>query len=77
MDVPRDDWPTTWEGLVEHIVKGGYFRTVPRLRGGMGPMEAQRLLDSTNFDEHLPWEEIDQNLACVRAGGLIPPNEMT
>jgi hypothetical protein len=77
-DVPVDNWPTTWEGLVEHVVMGGYFRTKPRLRGGsMDSAEAQSLLDSTNFDEHLPWDEIDQNLARVRAGGLIPPNEMT
>ena len=78
LDIPKDAWPTTWEGLVEHVVKGGYFRTVPHLRGGMDPAEAQRILSSTNFDdEHLPWDVIDQNLAHVRAGGAVSPDELT
>ena len=78
LDIPKDAWPTTWEGLVEHVGNGGYFRTVPHLRGGMDPAEAQRILNSTNFDdEHLPWDVIDQNLAHVRAGGVVSPNEIT
>ena len=77
LDIPKDSWPTTWEGLVEHVEKGGYFRTVAAMRGGMDPAEAQRLLSIANFDGHTRWDEIDRNLARVRAGEQISPAEMT
>ena len=34
-EIPKDTWPASWEGLVEHVQQGGYFRTIATLRGGM------------------------------------------
>ena len=77
LDIPKASWPTSWEGLVEHVVKGGYFRKVGTLRGGMDPAVAQQQLDLVDFNRHLDWDDIDRNLARVRAGDAISENERT
>ncbi len=33
LDIPKDSWPTSWEGRVEHVEKGGYFRRIGAMRG--------------------------------------------
>lgn len=71
-DLPRDAWPTSWEGLVQHVRHGGFFRSSPVLRGGMDD-EQQRVLDNTVFDENLPWDELDQAMAGLRSGQPVPP----
>ena len=75
-DLPKRDWPTAWSDLVEHVRKGGAFRTTAVLRGGMDPSEAQRLLDATIFNGALQWEEIDRFLVQVRSGVPIPESDM-
>ena len=77
LDIPKDSWPTSWEGLVEHVEKGGYFRTVAAMRGGMDPAAAQQQLGLLDFTGHLDWDNIDHCLARVRTGGVIPPDEVT
>lgn len=76
MDIPKVLWPTSWEGLVEHVETGGYFRKVGAMRGGMDPAVAQQL-SLVDFNRYLDWEEIDRNLARVRTGEVIPPDQMT
>ena len=82
IDLPKNSWPTSWEGLVEHVNTGGFFRSIPTLRGGMNP-EMQALLDSTVFDDPLQREAIDRDLnrfpiegsACERtAAACIRPS---
>ena len=75
MDIPKGCWPTSWEGLVEHVEMGGYFRKVGAMRGGMDPAIAQQLslIDFRGTD----WAELDRNLARVRAGEAIPPEQLT
>ena len=75
-DIPRDCWPTSWEGLVQHVERGGYFRTVGAMRGGMDLAVAQQQLDLVDFSRHLDWDDIDRCLARVRAGDVIGPEEM-
>jgi hypothetical protein len=75
-DLPKRDWPTAWSDLVEHVRRGGSFRTTAVLRGGMDPAEAQRLLDATTFNGALQWEEIDKFLVHVRSGVPIPQSDM-
>ena len=75
LDVPRALWPNSWAGLVEHVQKGGYFRRVSVLRGGMDP-EMQRLLETTVFDDSLPWDVIDRYVSSIRSGEPIPPEEL-
>ena len=78
-DLPRNAWPTSWEGLVQHVEQGGFFRVTPVLRGGMDPAQ-QRLLDSAVFDDNLPWDVLDRAMDCVRSGQQVPPDvpaEMT
>ena len=76
LDVPRSSWPNSWAGLVEHVRTGGYFRRVSVLRGGMDPSEMQKLLDTTVFDESLPWEVIDRHVNRIRSGEPIPQEEL-
>jgi hypothetical protein len=76
-DIPKKSWPNSWEGLVEHVKRGGYFRWRGALRGGMDPAAAQQQFSLFCFNRHLDWDEIDQNLARVRAGVPISQNEMT
>jgi hypothetical protein len=76
MDIPKVLWPTSWEGLVEHVETGGYFRKVGAMRGGMDPAVVQQL-SLVDFNRYLDWEEIDRNLARVRTGEVIPPDQMT
>ena len=53
------------------------FRRVSVLRGGMDPSEMQRLrLDTTVFDESLPWEVIDRHVNRIRTGEPIPQDEL-
>lgn len=75
VDIPKGCWPTSWEGLVEHVEMGGYFRKVGAMRGGMDPAIAQQLslIDFRGTD----WAELDRNLARVRAGEAIPPEQLT
>ena len=77
LDIPKKSWPNSWEGLVEHVERGGYFRWRGALRGGMDPAVAQQQLSLFDFNRHLDWDEIDRNLARVRAGGPISQDEMT
>ena len=74
IDLPKNSWPTSWEGLLEHVNTGGFFRSIPTLRGGMTP-DMQALLDSTVFDDHLPWGAIDRDLALVRSGTPAPQTD--
>ena len=67
IDLPKNSWPTSWEGLLAHVNTGGFFRSISTLKGGMN-QEMQALLDSTVFDDNLPWEAIDRDLASVRSG---------
>ena len=77
LDIPKDSWPTSWEGLVEHVGMGGYFRKVGTMRGGMDPVAVQQQLNLFDFNRHLDWDNIDQCLTRVRTGGVILPDEMT
>ncbi len=72
----KDTWPASWEGLVEHVQQGGYFRRIATLRGGMD-QDAQNLLDGIDFNTTLTWEEIDQLLCRIRTGVPIPAEEIT
>jgi hypothetical protein len=76
LDLPLRSWPTSWDCLVEHVRKGGSFRSVAVLRGGMN-QEMQELLQNTVFDEHLPWELIDRDLVVVRSGAPVPADKVT
>ena len=76
VDIPKGSWPTSWKGLVEHVETGGYFRKVGAIRGGMDPAVAQQLR-LVDFNQHLDWNEIDRNLARVRAGEMIPQDQLT
>jgi hypothetical protein len=75
-EIPKDTWPASWEGLVEHVQQGGYFRRIATLRGGMD-QDAQNLLDGIDFNTPLAWEEIDQLLVRIRTGVPIPAEEIT
>ncbi len=75
--MPTDAWPTSWEGLVEHAENGGYFSIAGSLRGGMDPAVAQQQLSLVDFNASIDWDDIDRNLARVRAGEVIPGNELT
>ena len=68
--------PSTWDEMVGHSEKGGFFRVAGILRGGMN-QEVERLLDSTVFNESLPWDQIDQDLACVRSGAPVLAEQLT
>jgi hypothetical protein len=76
IDLPKHAWPNSWDGLVAHVWRGGFFRRAAVLRRGMDPDEAQRLLASTTLDETLPWPEIDRLLANLRSWVPITPPEM-
>ena len=77
LEVPTDAWPTSWEGLVEHAENGGYFSIAGSLRGGMDPALAQQQLSLVDFSGPFDWDDIDRNLARVRAGEVIPEYELT
>jgi hypothetical protein len=66
--------PSTWDEMVGHSKKGGFFRVA-----GIGGMnqEVERLLDSTVFNESLPWDQIDQDLARVRSGAPVLAEQLT
>ena len=76
IDLPKHSWPTSWDGLVEHVGKGGFFRRAAALRGGMNPDEARQLLANTTLDETLPWPEIDRLLADLRSGIPVAQEEL-
>lgn len=76
IDVPKHDWPTTWDGMVQHVLRGGYFRCVGTLRGGMDQAEVNRLFDGIDFDD-LPWDEIDNHMTSIRAGNPIAADQAT
>jgi hypothetical protein len=61
---------------VEHVETGCYFRKVGAMRGGMDAAVAQQL-SLVDFNRYLDWDEIDRNLARVRTGEAIPPDQMT
>ena len=77
LDIPKPFWPTSWEGLVNHVEQGGFFRTVVAMRGGMDPSVAQQQLDSIDFRQNIDWDETDRCLGRVRAGEVIAPPEIT
>ena len=77
LEMPTDAWPTSWEGLVEHAENGGYFSIAGSLRGGMDPAVAQQQLSLVDFNGPIDWDDIDRNLTRVRAGEVIPGNELT
>jgi hypothetical protein len=76
LDIPKSFWPNSWEGLVKHVEKGGFFRTVVAMRGGMDP-SVQQQLDSIDFRQNIDWDETDRCLGRVRAGEVIAPPEFT
>lgn len=67
VELGRDSRPSTWEDMVGHTERGGFYRIVGILRGGMEP-ELEQLLDSTAFVDNLPWNQIDEALVRVRNG---------
>lgn len=67
VELRRASLPRTWEDMVEHTERGGFYRIVGLQRGGMDPVLGQ-LLDSTAFVDNLPWTQIDEALVRVRNG---------
>ena len=76
VDLPKESWPTSWEGLVEHVNKGGSFRGVARMRGGMNP-DMQALLASTVSNDSLLWESLDRDPDSVWIGPPVPVDAQT
>ncbi len=70
MEIPMQAWPSTWEGLVEHMRQGGSFRVDGRLRGGMDP-GLQAVLDQTVFDNSIPWDTLEECFTMVRSGSEL------
>jgi hypothetical protein len=61
----------TWWGILKRGVSSawpGYW--------GMD-QEVKRLLDSTVFNESLPWNQIDQDLSRVRFGAPVLAKQLT
>jgi hypothetical protein len=48
LDIPKKSWPNSWEGLVEHVESGGYFRWRGALRGGTVWIRQQRSSNSAS-----------------------------
>jgi hypothetical protein len=76
LDIPKSFWPNSWEGLVKHVEKGGFFRTVVAMRGGMDPSAAQQQLDRVEFSPNLDWDEKDRFRARGRAEAEIQAAEL-
>ena len=68
MEVPLQHWPSSWEGLVEHVDSGGSFRVHRRLRGGMGP-SLRTNLDRTVFGANTTKGAKSRS----EEPGLVPP----
>ena len=76
LDIPKPFWPTSWEDLVKHVERGGFFRTVVAMRGGMDPSAAQQPLDRVEFSSNLDWDEKDRLRARGRAETVIQAAEL-
>ena len=76
LDIPKPFWPTSWEDLVKHVERGGFFRTVVAMRGGMDPSAAQQQLDRVEFSPNLDWDEKDRLRASGRAETVIQAAEL-
>ncbi len=69
MEIPMRAWPSTWEGLVEHVRQGGSLRVDGRLRGGMDP-GLQAVRDRTVLDDSAPRGTLEECFTLVRSGSL-------
>ena len=74
LQLGRCSRPSTWEEMVQHTERGGFYRIAGVLRGGMDP-ELEGLLNSTAFVDALPWTQIDEALARVRNGDQFSKEE--
>ena len=72
LDIPKHSRPTTWEGLVQHVEKGGYFRTVGVWRYGSCSGAAatcqRRFQWASGLGRYLPVPGPCQGWGCDPAG---------
>ena len=65
MEVPSRHWPSSWEGLVQHVASGGSFRVHRRMRGGAVSVPPLDKLRESDLKRLMP--------SRSEQPGLVPP----
>ena len=63
--------PGSWESLAAFVRKGGAYRLIPLLRGGMDPA-AQDSLQGCVLRQNLDWTALDLAYSALQAGPAPP-----